>query len=87
MNAKSGSLIIFGAAAVFAAYYAFLVFSSPLSYSEMDLNQNGFVSYEEALKLSDSDTRLVMVNGKECTEYYALKDGLPIQVVCESSKL
>jgi hypothetical protein len=87
MNAKSGSLIIFGAAAVFATYYAFLVFSSQLSYSEMDLNRNGFVSYEEALKLSGSGTRQVMVEGKECTEYYALKDGLPIQVVCESSKL
>ncbi|MCW8856930.1 MAG: hypothetical protein OQJ95_06155 [Kangiella sp.] len=87
MNAKSGSIIIFGAAAVFAALYAFLIFSSQLSYSEMDLNRNGVVSYEEALKFFDVGVRLVMVEGKECTEYYALKDGLPVEVVCESSKL
>lgn len=87
MNAKNGSIIIFGAAAFFAAFYAFLVFSSKLSYSEMDLNRSGVVSYKEALKLSDVDVRPVMVEGKECTEYYALKDGLPIEVVCESSKL
>jgi len=86
MKVKNLLLIIVGATAVFSAHYVFLVFGSRLSYSEMDLDQSGMVSYTEALILSGSDTRLTIVKGNERTEYYALKDGLPIQVVCKIGK-
>ena len=55
----------------------------PFTYADMDLNQNGWVGVSEAMYFFDHGTRKVTIEGEACTEYYALKDGLPLTVVCE----
>lgn len=55
----------------------------PVTYSEADLDHDGWVSLGEALYLSDAGTRSVQRAGeRSCVEYFALKDGLPIKTVC-----
>ncbi|ODW53215.1 hypothetical protein BBL88_16170 [Vibrio parahaemolyticus] len=63
--------------------YAYLLSDERYSFNEMDLDRDGIVSFGEAAYISDSDTRRVMVDGKACIEFFALKDGLPIKVECE----
>lgn len=64
------------------APYLVLISDDRYSWSEMDINQNGFVSYGEAYEFLDSGKREVTSNGRECVEYYAYKDGLPFHTVC-----
>ncbi|EJG1726569.1 hypothetical protein ACLINW_004580 [Vibrio parahaemolyticus] len=63
--------------------YAYLLSDERYSFNEMDLDRDGIVSFGEAAYISDSNTRSIMVDGKACKEYFALKDGLPIKVECE----
>ena len=57
--------------------------SVPVTYSEADLDHDGWVSPGEGLYISDAGTRPVQRTGKQsCVEYFALKDGLPIKTVC-----
>ncbi|ELA8091845.1 hypothetical protein RGL43_002477 [Vibrio parahaemolyticus] len=63
--------------------YAYLLSDERYSFNEMDLDRDGIVSFGEAAYISDSDTRSIMVDGKACIEFFALKDGLPIKVECE----
>lgn len=56
--------------------------SLPFSYEELDLNDNGLLSFEEIGYVTSYGEREVMHKGKKCIEYYALKDGLPLKVVC-----
>jgi hypothetical protein len=56
--------------------------SSPMSFGETDLDHNGRVSWTEADYVCNFGQRQVTSSGKQCTEYYALKDGLPLKIVC-----
>jgi hypothetical protein len=56
--------------------------SSPMSFAETDLDRNGRVSWAEADYVCNFGQREVRSGGKACTEYYALKDGLPLKIVC-----
>ena len=56
--------------------------SSPMSFDEIDRDHNGRVSEAEAEYACDCGQRKVISNGKECTEYFAYKDGLTLKVVC-----
>ncbi len=56
--------------------------SLPFTYAEMDLNKNGWLGVSEIMYFFDHGTRTVSIEGGTCTEYYALKDGLPLKVVC-----
>ncbi|MBT2788621.1 MULTISPECIES: hypothetical protein [unclassified Halomonas] len=56
----------------------------PFTYDDMDLNQDGWLGLSEAMYFFDHGVRKVTVEGEVCTEYYALKDGLPLKVVCEN---
>jgi len=62
--------------------YVLLMFS-PFSLAEVDINKNGFVSQLEAGYYADYGKKQYAENGKSCTEYYALKDGLPLQKKCK----
>lgn len=64
-------------------WYVYLLSDERYSFNEMDLDRDGIVSFGEAAYISDSDTRSIMVDGKACIEFFALKDGLPIKVECE----
>jgi len=53
-----------------------------MSFEEIDLDHNGRVSEAEAEYVCNCGQRQVISNGKQCTEYFAYKDGLPLKVVC-----
>lgn len=59
-----------------------LIANLPFTYSEMDLNSDGVVGLSEVMYFADYGTRYVMEGGQQCIEYYALKDGLRLKVVC-----
>lgn len=62
--------------------YGVLIFS-PFSWKEADINKDGFVSPGEAGYVAYYGNRQKVENGKNCIEYFALKDGLPIKQVCK----
>lgn len=79
------SLLTFlGLAAVgYWVVFLYCVWTSPLSYRELDLNKDGKVSFAEADYASSYGVRGVKVEGKACVEYFAYKDGLPLKVSCD----
>jgi hypothetical protein len=71
---------------IFAWFYLMpyvLIMFSPFSWTEVDIDKNGFVSPSEAGYFADYGKRQYEENGKSCTEYYALKDGLPLKKECK----
>lgn len=48
----------------------------------MDFDHDGSTSLEEFLEAGDVGTRPTRRDGRSCTEYFLLKDGLPVKVVC-----
>jgi len=56
---------------------------SPFSWAEADMDKNGFVSPTEAGYYADYGKRPYIENGKDCIEYFALKDGLTLKKVCK----
>lgn len=71
--------------AVYWAAFGLLVYTAPMSFKELDLNHDGQVSFGEADYAASFGEREIQVNGQQCTEYFAYKDGLPLKVVCRSS--
>jgi hypothetical protein len=70
---------------LFTAYwviFGWMVYVSPLTYREMDFDHNGHVSYSEADYASSFGTRMYVEHGRQCTEYFAYKDGLPLKTDC-----
>ena len=70
---------------VFLGYWGlflYFVSKSPLTYEELDLNENGNVSFFEVEYASSYGRRKIHKDGKECIEYYAQKDGLTLKVEC-----
>jgi len=68
------------------ASYLYLIKKSPLAFDEMDFDQNGFVTFSELDYASSYGTRQVTENDMSCIEYYALKDGLRLKVVCNGNE-
>lgn len=64
--------------------FGWLVYMAPMSYRELDLNHDGQVSFDEVSYAASFGERALQVNGQQCTEYFANKDGLPLKVVCDS---
>lgn len=62
---------------------AVLILQSGFPHKLMDLDDSGFVSPREAIRTLDLGTREIVVEGRECVEIYALKDGLPLKQICE----
>lgn len=52
------------------------------SWEEMDWRQRGYTSIADFFAASDIGKRDVIINGKQCNEYFSYKDGLPIKIVC-----
>ena len=55
---------------------------SPVSFVEADLNHDGNVTFTEAEYVCDYGVRTIDDGGKQCTEYFAYKDGIPVKIVC-----
>lgn len=66
--------------------YLYLIDKSPLTFDEMDFDQNGFVTFSELWYASSYGTRRVTEHGMSCSEYYALEDGLRLKLVCEAKE-
>ncbi len=64
------------------AFYIVNILDSRYSFTEMDLDKSGLISFSEADYVSSSGERIVKINGKTCTEYFAYKDGLTIKTKC-----
>lgn len=64
------------------AIFGWMVYVSPLKYSEMDFDHDGRVSYSEADYASSFGTRRYGDRGRHCMEYFAYKDGLPLKTIC-----
>ena len=57
--------------------------SSPFAWREADIDNSRFVSPTEADYYASYGERQYVENGKNCTEYFALKDGLPLKKKCK----
>ncbi len=73
---------------VLALIYGIVVFIAclftPFEYIDFDINKNGLIGvFELDYALSYSE-RTIETNGVKCKEYFALKDGLSIKLVCEN---
>ncbi len=51
-------------------------------WTDMDWDADGFTSPSDLLRASDIGRHEVTQDGLTCLEYFALKDGLPVKVVC-----
>jgi hypothetical protein len=78
-------LIVVATFASGRAWYWVLCRTVPMSFAEVDLNHNGRVSFDEADYVCSCGSRQVTLEGKQCTEYFAYKDGLPLKTVCPSN--
>ena len=59
------------------------LYYSPLSYSEIDLDHNGFIDFSEFSDGTEIGKRDLVISDMQCTEYYYLKDGLTAQIKCK----
>jgi hypothetical protein len=65
----------------FAGFLIYAIQQIPFTYSEMDLNRDGWVNLGEFDYCLDYGMRTTMIRGHPHTEFYALKDGLTIKAV------
>jgi hypothetical protein len=68
------------------ASYLYLIWKSPLEFNEMDFDNNGFVTFSELYYASSYETRKITENGMNCIEYYALKDGFRLKLICTEDR-
>ena len=68
------------------ASYLHLVGTSPLAFEEMDFDENGFVTFFELAYANSYGTRRITEHEKTCTEYYALKDGSQLKIICNGDE-
>jgi hypothetical protein len=80
--AKAILLAAIGLVGGYGAIFGWMVYTSPLSYAEMDINHDGKVEFSEADYASSYGERAIEKEGLTCIEYFAYKDGLPLKVVC-----
>ena len=80
----SGVVIGLGIVSVLLLVTVIAFWFARVPFTDMDLNQDGWLGISEAMYFFDHGTRKVTIEGEVCTEYYALKDGLPLKVVCEN---
>ena len=70
------------ALAIFAGAIVFGIINSPFTYSEMDFDNDGQVTLSEIIYGSAFGKSEVQVGAKKCIQYYSLKDGRLLKVVC-----
>jgi hypothetical protein len=63
--------------------FALARMGAPVSYTEADLDHDGWVSLTEGSYLFDAGQRRFGTGSQVCVEYFALKSGHPIKTVCE----
>lgn len=83
MGTMKQSLVAIGVLAILLGLgIAILVWRTGYSVSEMDWDSDGETSLGEMWRSIDVGRRPTKKDGMECQEFYSLKDGLPIRIVC-----
>jgi len=59
------------------------LYSSPLTYTEIDLDHNGFIDFSEFSYGTEIGKKNLAIDDMQCIEYYHLKDGLSAQIKCK----
>ncbi len=83
-----GRIVLLGLSSVgiiLLAYFGLLALAvekQDYLWSEMDWNKDGKTTIVEYFMSSDIGKRNTTVDGNECIEYYAYKDGLPVTLIC-----
>ncbi len=65
--------------------YLYLLDNAPLSYANMDFDGNGVVTFGELAYANAYETRRISVAKSSCTEFYSLKNGQRLKLVCDAS--
>jgi len=73
-------------AAGYGAVRAFAALAQGYSWNEMDWNHDGSTSLSEFIQSSDIGKRTVTKDGKMCTEYFRMKDGMSVRVDCAAGQ-
>ena len=55
---------------------------TPITVADADVDKDGHVSFLEADYACEGGVRAVVQEGRQCTEYFDYKDGLPVKVTC-----
>jgi hypothetical protein len=79
------SVVVFSVVVIMLVYIimrSVAIFKKGYSLAVMDWNEDGRTSISEVLASSDIGCRIVERSGYRCTEYFSLKDGMTIKVVC-----
>ncbi|HTQ03853.1 MAG TPA: hypothetical protein VMI54_08345 [Polyangiaceae bacterium] len=63
-------------------YLVVATIEGPFTWSDMDWNGDGRTSFAELAQSADVGVRPTLQNGKECEEFFSLKDGLTVRVRC-----
>lgn len=59
------------------------LYYSPLTYSEIDLDNNGLIDFSEFSYGTEIGNKNIIISDMQCTEYYHLKDGIPAMIKCK----
>jgi len=79
---KKRYIILISIAFLYTFFIFFLVQKSPLTYNEIDTDNNKIITFGEAFYGIELGENNITLNGNNCIEYYHLKDGLPVKIVC-----
>ena len=84
---RKDSLLLAGATtSVVLACLTATMISRSSAWRGMDWNEDGSTSLAELFEAVDIDERTMVVDGEECIEHFAYKDGLPVRTDFPSGK-
>lgn len=70
------------AAVVYSCWRFAAGFAQGYSWEEMDWHQRGKTSLVDVWMASEIGKREIQIRGRVCVEFFWLKDGLPVKVIC-----
>lgn len=68
---------------VYLGSVAFAAAHQAYDWRHMDWNEDGRTTAREFLASAEIGRRSGCGDGGRCTEFYSLKDGLPVRIVCD----
>jgi len=78
----TGMLII----TLIGSTYLYLVKVAPLEFKDIDIDQNGFITFSELIYVNNYTMRKITVDNKLCTETIALKNNARLKLDCLDEK-
>jgi len=75
-------LAILAAPVFFLSVRALSAWRAGYSWAEMDWDDKGYTTIVDFLKAAEIGKRPVLVNGRQCLEYYLHRDSLVVKTAC-----